>query len=270
MITLNELRHNVKRIEEAAVNDTPPAMLLLKRKAVRVFPNGERVALYYAPNINKYISIPYDSKGRAVITNVQEEHLQTLDEALKYSLSEGWLKHKDNTYSTDAAEWSHHVGKIHCPKCKAELHHHLGNPQKDREGEVTHWNKHCACGAHMKIFNDHYEPQGNQLTEAKTKTKVKPKAKAKAPTKKAEKPKATNNMELLKHVAYGKPGVVFRFKSDDKAHRTNTNTARAILDVHNRLSKENQQKLKALVHHSKRNFEKVSTFALGATGGNIK
>lgn len=38
----------------------PPPIILLKRKAIRVFPNGKRVAMYYAQSIDRYISIPYD------------------------------------------------------------------------------------------------------------------------------------------------------------------------------------------------------------------
>ena len=37
----------------------PPAVLIMKRKSIRNFPNNERVALYYIDKLNKYISIPY-------------------------------------------------------------------------------------------------------------------------------------------------------------------------------------------------------------------
>lgn len=45
----------------------PPAILVMRRKAIRMFPNGERIALYYVDKINKYVTVPYsvtdDSKG---------------------------------------------------------------------------------------------------------------------------------------------------------------------------------------------------------------
>ena len=37
----------------------PPAVLVMKRKSIRNFPNNERVALYFIDKLNKYISIPY-------------------------------------------------------------------------------------------------------------------------------------------------------------------------------------------------------------------
>ena len=37
----------------------PPAVLVMKRKSVRLFPNDQRVALYYVDKINKYVTVPY-------------------------------------------------------------------------------------------------------------------------------------------------------------------------------------------------------------------
>jgi hypothetical protein len=39
----------------------PPAVLIMKRKSIRLFPNGQRVALYYVDKINKYVTVPYTS-----------------------------------------------------------------------------------------------------------------------------------------------------------------------------------------------------------------
>lgn len=54
-------------IEEAAKTDFDitqvPPMIIMKRKAIRVFPDGQKVALYWADRINKYISVPFQSIG---------------------------------------------------------------------------------------------------------------------------------------------------------------------------------------------------------------
>jgi len=39
----------------------PPAVLIMKRKSIRLFPNDQRVALYYVDKINKYVTVPYTS-----------------------------------------------------------------------------------------------------------------------------------------------------------------------------------------------------------------
>lgn len=37
----------------------PPAVLIMRRKSIRQFPNGQRVALYFVDKINKYVTVPY-------------------------------------------------------------------------------------------------------------------------------------------------------------------------------------------------------------------
>lgn len=47
------------KISEAKDMD-PPAVLIMRRKSVRQFPNGQRVALYYVDKINRYVTVPYE------------------------------------------------------------------------------------------------------------------------------------------------------------------------------------------------------------------
>ena len=37
----------------------PPAVLIMRRKSVRQYPNNQRVALYFVDKINKYVTVPY-------------------------------------------------------------------------------------------------------------------------------------------------------------------------------------------------------------------
>ena len=37
----------------------PPSVLIMRRKSIRQFPNGQRVALYYVDKIDKYVTVPY-------------------------------------------------------------------------------------------------------------------------------------------------------------------------------------------------------------------
>lgn len=57
MKTLKEFRS----LEEKESKDSmdPPAVLIMKRKSIRQFPNNQRVALYYVDKINKYVTVPY-------------------------------------------------------------------------------------------------------------------------------------------------------------------------------------------------------------------
>ena len=46
-------------------SDIPP-VLILKRKAIRVYPDNQKVALYYAQAIDKYVSIPYGNINTSI------------------------------------------------------------------------------------------------------------------------------------------------------------------------------------------------------------
>ena len=70
-----------KAVREDINEDTssPPFVLLLKRKAIRLYPDGTRVALYYNDKIDKYFSLPY---GDAVDAPIQAEEVEVIEEAV--------------------------------------------------------------------------------------------------------------------------------------------------------------------------------------------
>jgi hypothetical protein len=57
--TLKEFREVLTEKKENKGPMDPPAVLIMKRKSVRQFPNGQRVALYYVDKIDKYVTVPY-------------------------------------------------------------------------------------------------------------------------------------------------------------------------------------------------------------------
>jgi hypothetical protein len=62
----------------------PPYVLMLKRKAIRLYPNNTKIALYYNQKLNKYFSVPYGSKVDAPLqveeTNVMDQLQQIVSE----------------------------------------------------------------------------------------------------------------------------------------------------------------------------------------------
>ena len=77
-----------------------PQILILKRKAIRVFPDNAKVALYYAQGIDKYISIPFGEIG-----------VGSVNEAVKVGQV---VKHDDgDDYEWKGAQWvNKRTGKI--------------------------------------------------------------------------------------------------------------------------------------------------------------
>jgi len=51
----------------------PPIILVIKRKAVRLYPDGTRIALYYSDKMNRYFSVPFGTPV-ADISGVQAEN----------------------------------------------------------------------------------------------------------------------------------------------------------------------------------------------------
>ena len=68
---------DVEQLDEQNPGPTPPYVLLLKRKAIRLYPDGTKIALYYNKQINKFFSVPYDTPTG---TAIQAEEVE-LEEA---------------------------------------------------------------------------------------------------------------------------------------------------------------------------------------------
>ena len=62
-------------IEESTedIPEDPPFVLVLKRKAIRMYPNKTKVALYYNQKLDKYFSIPY---GKNINSALQSEETE--------------------------------------------------------------------------------------------------------------------------------------------------------------------------------------------------
>jgi hypothetical protein len=65
----------------------PPAVLVIKRKAVRLYPDGTRIAMYWSDKLKRVFSLPY---GPAVDSAIQaEEYVKELIESEELLLNDG-------------------------------------------------------------------------------------------------------------------------------------------------------------------------------------
>jgi hypothetical protein len=84
--SINEARSDSVGSAYPLVPD-PPVVLVIKRKAVRLYPDGTRVALYWSDKLKKYFSVPY---GPALDSTVQaEEYIKELAESESLPLNDG-------------------------------------------------------------------------------------------------------------------------------------------------------------------------------------
>jgi hypothetical protein len=62
------MNEDFKKTKNIDINEMP-ALLILKRRAIRVFPDGQKVALYWADRINRYVTVPFEGVGLSEETN---------------------------------------------------------------------------------------------------------------------------------------------------------------------------------------------------------
>ena len=85
-VVREEIELDEARMDTPLVPD-PPVVLVIKRKAVRLYPDGTRIALYWSDKIKRAFSIPY---GPMVDAPVQaEEYIKELAEAEEITLNDG-------------------------------------------------------------------------------------------------------------------------------------------------------------------------------------
>jgi hypothetical protein len=76
---VGEVKEDFELVEAPIDFDNdPPFVLVLKRRAIRMYPDKTKVALYYSKTLDKYFSVPYGGPVGAV---VQAEETQ-IDEAV--------------------------------------------------------------------------------------------------------------------------------------------------------------------------------------------
>jgi len=84
-----------------SVNKVPP-VLLLKRKSIRIFPDGQKVALYYAQAINKYVTIPFNEIGINEDISIDENAWDVIKGAAKKIFGSGNSNNSTSSTSSDS------------------------------------------------------------------------------------------------------------------------------------------------------------------------
>lgn len=65
---------DIELYEEKDTPEDPPFTLLLRRKAIRLYPDKTKVAMYYSKQLDKYFTVPYGPEVSSVIQS--EEYIE--------------------------------------------------------------------------------------------------------------------------------------------------------------------------------------------------
>jgi hypothetical protein len=85
-VVREEVELDEARMDTPLVPD-PPIVLVIKRKAVRLYPDGTRIALYWSDKLKRVFSVPYGMPMDAPIQ--AEEYIKELVEAEELLLNDG-------------------------------------------------------------------------------------------------------------------------------------------------------------------------------------
>jgi hypothetical protein len=111
-------KEEVSYLQEA---HDPPFVLVLKRKAIRLYPDGTKVALYYNDRLKRIFTVPYNTEDDATI-QAQHEEVEQVEEAvdaigqlqkIKDTHQHGTVNHKDGSASKIDAQTAHAVLTVH-------------------------------------------------------------------------------------------------------------------------------------------------------------
>lgn len=113
-------------------DNDPPFVLVLKRRAIRLYPDKTKVALYYSKTLDKYFSVPYGGPMGAV---VQAEETQ-IEEAVMDQLHKIVSSKQANTVKFGNGQ-SHKVDHF-TASAITQVHNALNDDNKKKFADMVH------------------------------------------------------------------------------------------------------------------------------------
>ena len=131
------VKDDVDTIQAESLNEVvdakdPPYILLLKRKAIRIYPDNTKVALYHNKQLDKYFSVPY---GPGVDSYIQAEETE-LEEAVMDQLN----KIVSNKSAQSVKFGSGHTRKVdhYTASAITQVHNALNDDNKKKFADMVH------------------------------------------------------------------------------------------------------------------------------------
>ena len=90
----------------------PPFVLVLKRKAIRLYPDGTKIALYHNDRLDRDFAVPYSTSSQPVIQAEAVDAIGQLQK-IKDSHQHGTVNHKDGSASKVDVQTAHAVLTVH-------------------------------------------------------------------------------------------------------------------------------------------------------------
>ena len=121
-------------IKEEVMKGDPPFVIVLKRKAIRLYPNKTKVALYYSNKLDKYFSVPY---GPEIDSQpMQAEEVEQIEEAVMDQLHKIVASKQSNTVKFGNGQ----TKKVdhYTASAVTQLHKALNDENKKKIADMVH------------------------------------------------------------------------------------------------------------------------------------
>jgi hypothetical protein len=304
MKTIREIRESVE-LEESNVSSISniPFVIILKRKAIRIYPNGQKVALYHNEKLDKYVTIPFSDIGVSEeVEQIDElmgkgklpEYIKDRKKEMRKIQNRNYKQRKDdpeagrrNWKEYEAARYKMHraqrlkVGDFEKPfkeetdlqeVSKELLKRYTKKASADADKTETSRDHYTSRAKHYALFKqpksaqnmvDKADEKQNKLTNrlrgmSLADRKSNPDKYKNYPKQFKAKVHAKENFDLLSSITE-KEKLTF---SDGKSMVVDRELAESILQLHNKLTNDNKQKLHEMVNGTKKQFQTIVEFAM--------
>jgi len=139
--TDDEIEKNIKeaiQIDEQTPDlpADPPFVLVLKRKAIRLYPNKTKVALYYAPKIDRHFTIPYGPAFRDLPMSAESVEEEFIGEAVMDQLHK--IVANKQASSVKFADGSTRKVDHYTASAITQVHKALNDENKKKFADMVH------------------------------------------------------------------------------------------------------------------------------------
>lgn len=117
----------------------PPPILIMRRKSIRQFPNGQRVAMYKIDKLNKFVTIPYGETAWAT----EEVELELTEEFIEENVLHH-LKHIADNHAAKSIKFkdgSSMKVDVQTANAVLKVHDALNNENKKKISDMAHKSK---------------------------------------------------------------------------------------------------------------------------------
>ena len=106
-------KDNEENLKEELTKFDPPFVLVLKRKAIRLYPGSTRIALYYSDKLNKYFSVPYSTEENQSGVVQAEETIMSVLEIVRESQQSQTISYGENSEITIDVQTADAILKVY-------------------------------------------------------------------------------------------------------------------------------------------------------------